>query len=412
MTYAFLSVLNILEVFEPRSLLLPVNVSVSREDRNAAKLCFTSANMLHAPSSLPWYNIPSSKTGSTCQVYLIQAGGLTLPKHFVLLPGPNAPNFSSDDGSKKGVRETFFVPDFVFLIEHAATGAKYIFDLGMRRDLENSTPAVKKTMLPNFECSPEAPADILRAHGTAEQQPSAVKAVIFSHLHFDHIGDFGRDGFSKAEIWLGPSTCTSFRPGYPADTNSAVFSEDLPSDGSRKIVEFEIPPSPVSDKRRTAMEETSKTNYKGVELYRPRGGWFGLGAFEAAFDLFDNGSAFVIDAPGHTMGHQMLLVRVKTRSDGTADDFVLLTGDCFHHPAMLHDPLLTARPPFSKSSMHSDPELAIDTMFRTKRCAQEENIWAVGAHDTSVSDAISPETSTVKGLVLLTDWRENNWKRQ
>ena len=345
-------------------------------------------------------------------VYLLQAGGLTLPKDLVLLPGPNKPNSSLDHDIQEGERERFFVPDFVFLIEHTATGDQYIFDLGMRKDLENSTPAVIKNMLPNFECSPESPADILKAHGTTEQQPSAVKAIIFSHLHFDHIGDFGKYAFDKAEIWLGPSSCTMARPGYPADDGGSVFSDDLPNDGSRRIVEFDIPRL-MSDKRKLRMEEASKKgNYEGIELHKPAGGWFGLGAFEAAFDLFNDGSAYIIDAPGHTTGHQMLLLRVKNRPNAAVDDFVLLTGDCYHHPAILSDPLLSARPPFSKSSMHGDPQMAIDTMFRTKRCAEEEYIWAVGAHDFFVSSAISPGSDTIEGLVLLNEWRENGWKRQ
>ena len=369
--------------------------------------------MLDAPQSLPWHGIPASTTGSICRIYLMQAGGLTLPNDLVFLPGPNKPNSSLDNDFKEQKRETFFVPDFVFLIEHVSTGNKYMFDLGMRKDLENSTPAVKRNMLSNFECSPESPADILRAHGTAEQQPSAVKAVIFSHSHFDHIGDFAKGAFGQAEIWLGPHTCTLARPGYPADENAAVFSDDLPDDGSRKIIEFEIPSGLVSDERKTTMEEALKRgNYKGIELCKPPGAWFGLGAFEAAFDLFNDGSAYIIDAPGHTAGHLMMLIRVKTRANEEVDDFVLLTGDCYHHSALLGDPLLTARSPFSKSSMHSEPNVAIDTMFRTKRCAEEEYIWAVGAHDILVGNAISPNLGAVKGLALLTDWRENGWKSQ
>ena len=343
----------------------------------------------------------------------MQAGGLALPKDLVLLPGPNMSHSSLDNDSTESERETFYVPDFVFLIEHTATGNKYIFDLGMRKDLENSPPAVVKNTLPNFRCDPESPVDILKEYGTPEQQPSAVKAVIFSHLHFDHIGDFGKEGFSKAEIWIGPSACTSARPGYPVDEKGTVFSDDLPNDGSKKIVEFELPSSLLDYKRKVVIENAVKNgNYTGIKLHKPLGGWFGLGAFDAAFDLFNDGSVYIIDAPGHTAGHQMLLVRVKISSIGEKDDFVLLAGDCYHHPAMLADPLLTARPPFSKSSMHGDPEVSVNTMFRTKRCVEEENIWAVGAHDFTINQAVSPHSNTVKGMVLLTDWRENGWKLQ
>jgi glyoxylase-like metal-dependent hydrolase (beta-lactamase superfamily II) len=343
----------------------------------------------------------------------MQAGSLDLPNDLVLLPSPNTPNSSLDNDPKKGEKNMFSVPDYVFLIEHSMTGDNYIFDLGMRKDLENSPPAVVQNVLPNFRCFPTPPTVILEEYGTTEQHPSTIKAAILSHLHFDHIGDFGRADFSNAEIWVGPSACTSARPGYPADKKSEVFSDDLPKDDSKKIVEFKLPWSMLDSKRRMAIKTAEeKGNYEGIEWHEPGGGWFGLGPFEAAFDLFNDGSAYIIDAPGHAAGHQMLLLRVKTGSIDAVDDFILLAGDCYHHPAMRDDPLLTARPPFSKSSMHVDPEAAIDTMFRVRRCAKEENIWVVAAHDFLIGDSISPRTDAVNGLVLLTDWREKRWKRQ
>jgi glyoxylase-like metal-dependent hydrolase (beta-lactamase superfamily II) len=344
---------------------------------------------------------------------MMQAGGLDLPTDLVLLPAPNTPNSSLNDDANEREREMFSVPDFVFLIEHTTTGNKYLFDLGMRKDLENSTPELVKDVLPHFRSYPKSPVEILRKHGTPDQQPSAVKAVIFSHLHFDHFGDFGKDGLSNAELWVGPLSCTSARPGYPVDKMGEVFSDDLPKDGSKKIVEFELSSNLLDDKRRIAISDAVRMgHYEGIELHKPASGWFGLGAFEAAFDLFNDGSVYLIDAPGHTAGHQMLLVRVKLGSNGETDDFVLLSGDCFHHPAMLADPLLTARPPFSKSSMHSNPEIAIMTMFRTKRCAEEENIWVVGSHDFSIHDTFSAKKDALKGMLLLTDWRKNGWKHQ
>jgi hypothetical protein len=111
---------------------------------------------------------------------MMQAGTLELPTNLVLLQAPNKANSSLSDVSNERDREMFTVPDFVFLIEHTATGDKYLFDLGMRQDLENSPPAVLQNVLPNFICVPESPMDILEEHGTAEQQPSDVKAIIFS----------------------------------------------------------------------------------------------------------------------------------------------------------------------------------------------------------------------------------------
>ncbi|KAF2427363.1 hypothetical protein EJ08DRAFT_355335 [Tothia fuscella] len=370
--------------------------------------------MPDSPPTLKWHSIPPSKTGSTCQVNLIQAGGLTLPKELVLLPSPNAPNSSLDDNPPQHEkRETIYVPDFTFLISPTPSNNHYIFDLGMRKDLHNSAPTVLKNIAKNFNCYPKSPADILTRYGKEEQKPEHIKAVIFSHLHFDHIGDGAKGGFRNAEMWLGPSAATTARWGYPIDGDGTVLSEDLPWDGSRKIVEFVLPDENVDEKRRSAVEDAIKEGkYEGIERRQPKGGWFPLGAFENGFDLFGDGSAYVIDAPGHSAGHLMLLLRVKISGpDQGQDDFVMLVGDCFHHPELLKDPLLTARPPFSKSTMHSDPDVAIDTMLRAKRCAEEENIWVVGAHDFSVVHVLGNGKEGVEGLVCLNDWRDRGWKK-
>ena len=113
----------------------------------------------------------------------------------VLLPGPDKPQESEDFNDESGKRKTFYAPDYVFLIEHTATGNKYVFDLGMRKDLENLPPLIVEGTLPNFKCEPKSPAEILQEHGSADQQPEKVKAVIFSHMHFDHVGDGAKAGF-------------------------------------------------------------------------------------------------------------------------------------------------------------------------------------------------------------------------
>jgi glyoxylase-like metal-dependent hydrolase (beta-lactamase superfamily II) len=180
---------------------------------------------------LPWHPVPPSD--SICKVYLMQAGGLYIPTRMVLLPGPDKPSNSGKSDERSEKAKPFYAPDYVFLIEHIATGNKYVFDLGMRKDLENLPPLIIKNVLPQFKCEPQSPADILMAHGTPEQQPENIKAVIFSHMHFDHVGDGAQAGFEKAEMWIGPTCCTYARPGYPVDEGAPTLSETLPTDGSR-----------------------------------------------------------------------------------------------------------------------------------------------------------------------------------
>lgn len=351
---------------------------------------------------IPWQKLPASPTNSTCKVWLLQAGSLDLPYDLVLLPGPNQHQPSPPPPEQ---RKWFSVSDFVFLVQHLSTGNYYLFDLGMCKDLiQHSTPAVRKNTLPSFRNYPASVADLLRKFGTKDQQPGNVKAVIFSHLDFDHIGDFGQDGFERAELWLGPTACSAARPGYPLDEKGAVFADDLPI---CRTVEWDLPSALLNNARRKALEVAkAKSYYAGIDLRVPSGGWSRIGAFSAVGDIFSDGSLYVVDAPGHAVGHQMLLVRVG--NDG--DDFILLSGDCFHHPTLLEDPLLTSRPPFGETSMHKDPETSIETLFRTRRCAEDAHVWVVGAHDFSVAAAVSGGRQQVEGLVPLDEWRTKGWK--
>ncbi|PSN62658.1 hypothetical protein BS50DRAFT_532089 [Corynespora cassiicola Philippines] len=369
-----------------------------------------------APERLPWHDIPPSQTKATCKVYLMEAGGLTLPEDIVLLPGRNMPTESLEPG--KTLARTFDVPDYVFLIEHLATHTYYIFDLGMRKDLDNLPPLIRDKIVPQFPCIPVSPVDLLNEYGSPEQQPENIKAVIFSHMHFDHVGDAGKTGFTEAELWIGPTCCTYARPGYPVDPNGVTLSENLPLTG-RKIVEPFIPDSLLEKGRDRRIGKVAKGKadglYEGVELREPERGWVGLGAFDRAFDVFGDGAAYLVDAPGHSAGHQMMLCRVKAdlHSSGE-DDFVLLAGDCFHHPALLKEPERTARPPYSKESMHSEPDVAIDTIFRTRAFAERDNVWVIGAHDFSVGEGISSAlggAQPLDGLVQLNSWRANGWKK-
>ncbi|KAL1800166.1 hypothetical protein ACET3X_000508 [Alternaria dauci] len=368
--------------------------------------------MTESSVQLPWHSIPSST--AICNVHLIQAGGIYMPTDMILLPGPDKPQEPKDLNDESGNRETFYAPDYVFFIEHAATGDKYIFDLGMRKDLENLPPVLVEDALPYFTCEPESPADILREHGSAEQQPEKVKAVIFSHMHFDHVGDGAKAGFGEAEMWVGPTCCTYARPGYPIDSRAVTLSETLPVDGSRKIVESYVPDDVLreaGDKRAGQVTEgMAQGKYVAVDLKKPE--WIGIGAFDRGYDVFGDGSAYIVDAPGHSPGHQMMLVRTTSGSTENEHTFVLLAGDCYHHPDLLKEPRRTARPPYSESGMHADPEQAIDTMFRTREFARKDNIWVIGAHDMTVGEGIDSGVKELEGLVEINNWLEKGWKKQ
>jgi len=65
---------------------------------------------------------------------------------------------------------------------------------------------------------------------------------------------------------------------------------------------------------------------KNVEELRPlsESGWKPFGPFEHAWDLWGDGSFWLINAPGHVAGNLAAAARLK---DG---DWIIMGGDCAH----------------------------------------------------------------------------------
>ena len=72
------------------------------------------------------------------------------------------------------------------------------------------------------------------------------------------------------------------------------------------------------------------TDFEGRELreidFQQPGGGFKIGRFNA-FDYFGDGSFYLLDTPGHTIGHICGLARTSTNPD----TFIFIGGDASHH---------------------------------------------------------------------------------
>ena len=111
-------------------------------------------------------------------------------------------------------------------------------------------------------------------------QPESVNYIAMSHLHFDHSGN--------ANVFIGPAWLVQ-RPEY-----ETAFSERASQAG---------------------FDSTSYNRLKGRAQQ-----------INGDHDVFGDSSVVILSTPGHTIGHQSLLVRLPSGK-------VLLSGDLWHFRA-------------------------------------------------------------------------------
>ncbi|CAG8221194.1 unnamed protein product [Penicillium olsonii] len=154
-----------------------------------------------------------------------------------------------------------------------------------------------------------------------------------------------------------------------------------------------------------------------------------------AFDFFGDGSFYLVDTPGHAVGHLGALARTTTNPD----TFIFMGGDLCHHagelrpsehmslpsdlsaamPAMLlpcpgaenYEKLLFERrstlekPFFAPATMvGTDIEGTIGTIEKAQEADADSNIWFVSAHD--------PSLLGIADLFPLSanDWKQKGWR--
>jgi N-acyl homoserine lactone hydrolase len=179
----------------------------------------------------------------------------------------------ADDGSMKGVARTFIDP--CYLIRHP-TG-DLVWDVGVPEGIADMPDGLKPEGFPvHIKVQKKLTAQLTELGLT----PADIEFVSFSHLHFDHTGNAN---LFAASNWI-----------VDADERAAMFS-----DKARAGKDFAT---------YSALENAKTTLIEG----------------EATHDVFGDGTVVILQAPGHTPGHTVLLV--KTAASGP----VLLTGDMWH----------------------------------------------------------------------------------
>lgn len=217
-----------------------------------------------------------------------------------------------------------------------------------------------------------------------------------SHYHFDHTGDTTTFP-SSTELVVGPGFKDAVGPGYPARSDAPVTEEDV---GGREVREISFPAGGIK-----------------------------AGDFPAV-DFFGDGSFYLLDTPGHCVGHMAGLARTsKGEGDGAeSDTFMMMGGDLCHHGGEIRPSPWLSLPdrvegrsgaefqklnvkrgrapggPLVEPARDVDVELARQTIARTQVADADPNVWFVFAHDTAIFEGVDlfPDRANA--------WKEKGWK--
>ncbi|KAF6819028.1 metallo-beta-lactamase superfamily protein [Colletotrichum musicola] len=281
--------------------------------------------------------------------------------------------------------ETFKTsPSLCFLLEHPS-GRKLVWDLGIRKDYNNYAPSIT-SYLPTTNYNIEVTKSVVDILEESQVGREEVEAVIWSHWHWDHIGD--PSTFPTAtDLIVGPGFKDAMLPGAPANPESPILESDYANRTLREI------------------------SFQGPQALR-------IGRFPA-FDYFGDGSFYLLDSPGHAVGHLCGLART-TRGP---DTFILLGGDVCHyagvfrpskylpvpesispHPCRPHenialcpgsawDELQASRGRCPTDALFDatfglDLPKVAETIESLQQLDCDENVFVIIAHDSTVRDAV------------------------
>jgi glyoxylase-like metal-dependent hydrolase (beta-lactamase superfamily II) len=289
-------------------------------------------------------------------------------------------------------------PSFSFLLEHPS-GKTIVFDLGVRHDWQK-LPSYPKFRKMAWGITVQKDVARVLDEGHIDIANGAISSIILSHHHWDHTGDPSTFP-SSTELVVGPGFKDAHLPGYPENPDATLLKSDYEG---RNMREIDFPDGPDGLK---------------------------IGRFKA-HDFFGDGSFYLLDAPGHSIGHMCGLARTTT----SPPTFVFMAGDASHHAGEFRPteylPLpkeistsaghsgddfqsvhwdSSATKPFYNvtSSFAYDKKLADWTIAGMGEFDCQDNVLLLTAHDEHV---VEPEPVISFFPERLNDWHEKEMGRK
>jgi glyoxylase-like metal-dependent hydrolase (beta-lactamase superfamily II) len=282
-------------------------------------------------------------------------------------------------------------PSFSFLIEHPSK-KRIVFDLGVRHDWQK-LPSYPKFRQMAWAITVQKDVARILGEGGIDVVNGGISALVLSHHHWDHTGDPSTFP-SSTELVVGPGFKDAHLPGYPENKDATLLQTDYEGRNVREI-NF----SDGSD---------------GLKIGRFR-----------ARDYFGDGSFFLLDTPGHSIGHMCGLARTTTNPP----TFVFMAGDASHHAGEFRPTEYLPLPKEISTTSHSGADYqevhydksatkpfydVTETFVHDKKLADwtiagmgefdcHDNILLLTAHDEHVVEP-EPVISFLPGS--LNDWHE------
>jgi N-acyl homoserine lactone hydrolase len=239
--------------------------------------------------------LPGGRSDATVRVRPLLSGEVKMPPALVRRPsGPLATLRGLGVFTPRS--KFYWAPVPIFLIEHPGAGP-FLVDTGLDpRLIDNareSVGAVAARLYTVRMTAEQAASELVRSAGV---DPGAIELIVMTHMHFDHAGGVAQ---------------------FPAAT-FAVSGEEW----------------------RVANDKGPMQGYHH-NYFHPEFAWrtidYGDGgavsfeSFTRSIDLFGDGSVRLVSTPGHSMGHQSLILRLAGGRE------CLLCGDAAYEIATIHD---------------------------------------------------------------------------
>lgn len=110
--------------------------------------------------------------------------------------------------------DTLMLPAYSFLITNSRLNRSIVFDLAIRKDWESASPPPLLNQIKDSGAEISVEKDVRDILEDGGVDVKTIEAIVWSHWHFDHIGDPCR--FEPAtKLIVGPAFKEHLLPAYP-----------------------------------------------------------------------------------------------------------------------------------------------------------------------------------------------------